>query len=217
MKPGSKTFYFWTKLLVWVTCLAPLGFLLAGAFGWAGVSLGANPVEKILDECGQWGVRILLVTLAVSPVRRLTGANWLIGFRRLLGLFAFFYVALHLTTYLWLDQGWDLSNVVEDVVKRPFITLGMVAFVLLLALALTSTRAAMRRLGRNWQRLHRLVYLIAILAVWHYYWQVKLDVVQPAIYATILAVLLATRLPAWWRRRRRRQGSVQTQGGAQQA
>ena len=119
----------------------------------------------------------------------------------MLGLFAFFYAVLHFTTYAWLDQGWNLSQVVEDVIKRPFITLGMLALLLLVPLALTSNRRAMRRLGRRWQVLHRLVYLIAVLGVWHFYWQVKLDTFEPLIYALILAVLLALRVSYWWRRR----------------
>ena len=134
----------------------------------------------------------------------LTGWNWLIRFRRMLGLFAFFYVLLHFLLYAGLDQRFDLQIIIEDIVERPFITIGMTALVLLIPLAVTSTKAAMRRLGRRWVQLHRLVYLIAILGVWHYYWQVKLDTLQPTIYAVILAVLLGYRAWAAWRRRQRR-------------
>lgn len=203
MRPGSRGFYLWTKSLLWVVCLIPLMQLVLGAFSVPGFGLGANPVEKILDECGQWGLRLLLVTLAITPLRRLSRWNWLIGYRRMLGLFAFFYIVLHFTTYVWLDQGWNLSNVIEDIVKRPFITLGMLALLMLIPLAASSTRWAMRRLGKRWQQLHRLVYLIAILGVWHYYWQVKLDALQASVYAAILAVLLISRIPPWWRRRQR--------------
>ena len=202
MRAGSKAFYGWTKSVLWFLCLLPFAHMLLGAFAVAGVSLGANPVEDILDTFGIWALRLLLGTLAVTPLRRLTGWNWLIGYRRMLGLFAFFYALLHLTTYVWLDQGWNFSQVVEDVIKRPFITLGMLAVLLLLPLALTSNRWSMRRLGRRWQRLHRLVYLIAILAVWHFYWQVKLDTLEPLVYVLILSGLLGVRVGYWWRRRR---------------
>lgn len=201
MKPGSKAFYGWTKAAVWLLCLAPLAQLVLGVFSLAGASLGANPVEAILDSLGIWGLRLLLLTLAVTPARRITGWNWLLGYRRLLGLFAFFYIALHFVTYAWLDQGLNLAVLVEDVIKRPFITLGMLALLGLLPLALTSNRAAMRRLGRRWQKLHRLVYPIAILGVWHYYWQVKLDTFEPLIYALILLLLLGSRVWYRWRRR----------------
>jgi methionine sulfoxide reductase heme-binding subunit len=191
------------KVVLFLLCLVPLGKLALETFGVAGLSLGANPVEELLHRLGKWGLNFLLITLAVTPLRRLSGWNWLIRFRRMLGLFAFFYVAMHFLTYAGLDQRFDLAAIVEDIAERPYITLGMTALVLLLPLALTSTNAMMRRLGRRWQQLHRLVYPIAILGVWHFYWQVKLDTLEPSIYAAILAALLGYRLVDWRRRRGR--------------
>lgn len=203
MRPGSKAFYRWTKPPVFLLALTPFLVLVAGAFGWAGVSLGANPIEKILDEAGLWSLRFLLLTLAITPLRMLTGWTWLLGYRRMLGLFAFFYVVLHLTTYVILDRDLDVALIVEDVVERPFITIGFTAFLLLLPLAITSTRGWMRRLGKRWQALHRLVYAAAILGVWHYYWQVKLDTLESTVYAVILAALLGLRVREARRKRRR--------------
>lgn len=160
----------------------------------AGLSLGANPIEKLLHELGLWGLRFLLITLAVTPLRRWTGWNWLVRFRRMLGLFAFFYILLHFVVYAVLDQGLDMAAIVEDIIKRPYITLGMAGLLMLIPLAATSTRGMMRRLGKRWQKLHRLVYIIAIVGVWHFYWQVKLDTLDASIYAVILAVLLGTRI-----------------------
>jgi sulfoxide reductase heme-binding subunit YedZ len=181
------------KPLVFLLCLVPLGVLVAGAV--AG-DLGANPVEAITHTTGDWALRLLLLTLAMTPLKRLIGRPWPIRFRRMLGLFAFFYAALHLLTYLWLDQGFDGQAIIEDVVKRPYITLGFAAFVLLVPLALTSTRGMVRRLGRRWQTLHRAVYAVGILGVLHYLWLVKADLLEPALYALALAVLLAARLPS---------------------
>jgi sulfoxide reductase heme-binding subunit YedZ len=191
------------KVVLFLLCLLPLGKLALETFGVAGLSLGANPVEELLHRLGKWGLNFLLITLAVTPLRRLSGWNWLIRFRRMLGLFAFFYVAMHFLTYAGLDQRFDLAAIVEDIAERPYITLGMTALVLLLPLALTSVNAMMRRLGRRWQQLHRLVYPITILGVWHFYWQVKLDTLEPSIYAAILAALLGYRLVDWRRRRGR--------------
>ena len=194
MKPGSKSFYRLTKPLLLLVCLLPLALLMARAFSVAGLGLGANPIEELLHELGLWGLKFLLLTLSITPLRRWTGWNWLIGYRRMLGLFAFFYVVLHFTVYAVLDQGLNLSAIIEDVLERPYITLGMAGLLMLIPLALTSTRGMMRRLGKRWQKLHRLVYVIAILGVWHFYWQVKLDVLEPIIYALVLAVLLGTRV-----------------------
>ena len=155
--------------------------------------LGANPLERVTDVTGQWGLRLLLITLAISPLRRLTGWTWLHRFRRMLGLFAFFYVSMHLLTWIWLDQGLSWGNIAADIAKRPYVTVGFVAWVLLVPLAVTSTRAMMRRLGHRWQRLHRLVYLCALLGLLHYFWLVKADLLQPMIYAGLLAALLAVR------------------------
>ncbi len=194
MKPGSKAFYRWTKPVVFLSCLLPFAVLLASAFSLAGLGLGANPIEELLHELGRWGLKFLLLTLAITPLRRWTGWNWLLAFRRMLGLFAFFYVVLHFMVYAILDQSLDLSAIVEDVLKRPYITLGMAGLLMLIPLAATSTRAMMRRLGKRWQKLHRLVYVIAIVAVWHFYWQVKLDTLEPTFYALILAGLLGYRV-----------------------
>lgn len=193
MKPGSKAFYRLTKPALFLLCLVPLLVLLLRAFEVANMSLGANPIEELLHEMGRWGLKFLLLGLAVTPLRRLTGWNWLIRFRRMLGLFAFFYVLLHFLTYAVLDQGLEVALVLEDIIKRPYITLGMAGLVLLIPLALTSTRGMMRRLGKSWLKLHKLVYVIAILGVWHFYWQVKLDTVEALVYAAILVVLLALR------------------------
>lgn len=177
---------------LFLLCLLPLARLLAlGASG----GLGANPIEFITRSTGTWTLVGLLLTLAVTPLRRLTGWSRLVRYRRMLGLFAFFYASLHFVTYLWLDQFFDPAAIVRDIVKRPFITVGFAAFVLLIPLAATSTKAMMRRLGRNWQRLHRLVYPIALLGVLHYLWLVKKDLTEPLIYGAVLAVLLAARLP----------------------
>ena len=181
------------KPLVFVACLVPLALVVGDAFGITG-SLGANPVEEILDRFGNWALRFVLMTLAITPLRKLTGRNWLQRFRRMFGLFTFFYALLHFLTWLILDQGMLMSAIVEDIAKRPFITIGVASLLLLIALAATSTNGMRRRLGRRWQSLHNAVYAIAILAVWHYWWQVKLDSSEPAIYAAILAVLLGYRL-----------------------
>lgn len=181
----------WLKPLVFVACLLPLARL-----AWLGLTmgLGANPIEFITRSTGTWTLVFLLITLSVTPLRRLTGRNDLIRLRRMLGLFAFFYACLHFTTYIWLDQFFDWRAIVKDVWKRPFITVGFAAFVMLIPLALTSTHAMQRRLKRRWQQLHRLVYVIAIAGVVHYWWLVKKDVTQPELYAAALAVLLGFRL-----------------------
>ena len=186
------------KPVLFIACLLPLIWLLARAFEFGG-SLGANPIEMIQDTLGQWGLRFLVITLAITPLRDWFNAPWLISLRRMLGLFAFTYVLLHFLTWLVLDQGLYWSGVLADIAKRPFITLGFLALVLLTPLAITSTNKMMRRLGKRWKTLHRLIYLIAILGVWHYYWQVKADVREPLIYAAIVAVLLGWRI---WKSRR---------------
>lgn len=190
------------KAAVFLLCLVPLFKLALEAFGVAGMSLGANPIEEMLHRCGKWGLNLLLITLTVTPLRRLTGWNWLIRFRRMLGLFAFFYILLHFLIYAILDQGLALNYIIEDIIERPYITLGITGLLLLIPLAITSTNGMMRRLGRRWQKLHRLVYVIAILGVWHFYWQVKQDILEPLIYAGILAILLAVRV--WFSRQRKR-------------
>jgi sulfoxide reductase heme-binding subunit YedZ len=190
------------KPLVFALCLVPLVLVIADAFELTG-GLGANPIEEILDRFGNWGLRFILITLAVTPLRRITGWNWLSRFRRMLGLFTFFYVLMHFLTWLILDQGLLLSAIFEDLVERPFITIGFAALLLLTLLAATSTNAARRHLGRRWQTLHNATYVIAILGVWHYWWQVKKDITEPLVYAVILAILLSARV-IWSQVRKRR-------------
>ena len=188
----------WAKIAVFVLALTPLVGL--GWLAYAG-GLGANPIDYITDTTGIWTLRLVLATLAVTPLRRLTGWNTLIRFRRMLGLFAFFYVLLHFLLYISY-QGFDLGEIVKDVIKRPYITIGFLALLMLIPLAITSTNKMMRRLGRRWQSLHRLVYVIAILGVWHYYWQVKKDVREPLVYVGILAILLGYRALRAWQKKR---------------
>jgi len=182
----------WSKSAVFLLCLSPLGYL-----GWRAYhdELTANPVEFIQHFTGDWTLRLLLVTLAVTPLRRLLNLPDLIRFRRMLGLFAFTYVCLHFLTYIGPDQAFDLGGMWKDVAKRPFITVGFLGFVLLIPLALTSTKGWIRRLGgRRWQALHRLIYASALCGVVHYYWLVKSDHRLPLMYGAILSVLLLYRL-----------------------
>lgn len=185
-------------------CLSPALWLAAGV--WRG-ALGVNPIEKLTLETGQWTLRLLAATLAITPLRRLAGWPELIRFRRMLGLFAFFYASLHLLTYVWLDQFFDWGEIGRDIVKRRFITAGMAAFAFMLPLALTSTRGWIARLGgRRWQRLHRLAYAAAAAGVVHFWWKVKSDVREPALYALVFAILMLARVP--WRGRESGAGSV---------
>jgi sulfoxide reductase heme-binding subunit YedZ len=181
------------KAAVWMLCLTPAGLLIWRAFTGG---LGANPIEFITLRTGFWTLVLIMVTLAVSPVRRITGWHRIIQFRRMLGLFAFFYATLHFLTYVTLDLFFDFSAVAADIVKRPYITVGFTAFLLLVPLALTSTRGWIRRLGRNWLRLHRLLYVSAALAVLHFYWKksAKSDIGEPLLFAGILAALLLFRV-----------------------
>ena len=166
--------------------------------------LGANPIEVITHSTGDWILIFLLVTLSVTPVRKLTGQLWLIRYRRMFGLFAFFYAVLHFLTYIWLDKFFDVHAMWADVIKRRFITVGFTGFVLLIPLALTSTTGWIRRLGgKRWQALHRLIYLSAIAGVIHYWWLVKADISKPAQYGFVLSLLLGYRVVAWWLRRNR--------------
>lgn len=181
----------WAKAALFVACLVPFARLVVLG---AGDGLGTNPVESVTRSTGWWTLFLLCATLAVTPLRRLTGRNDLLRFRRMLGLFAFFYALLHFATYFWLDVWFDLAAVAKDILKRPFITVGFAAFVLLIPLAATSTAAMQRRLGRNWQRLHRLVYAVAILGLLHFWWLVKRDLTEPVLFALALALLLGFRL-----------------------
>ena len=181
------------KPLVFAACALPALLVAGDLFGITG-TLGANPIEEILDRCGNWGLRGMMIVLAVTPLRVLTGRHWIGGFRRMLGLFAAFYVGVHFAVWLVLDQGLYLPGIAEDIVERPFISIGLIALLLLGAMTATSTDGMRRRLGRQWQRLHYGAYLTAILGVWHYWWQVKADILEPAIYAAILTLLLGFRL-----------------------
>ncbi|HWR77088.1 MAG TPA: protein-methionine-sulfoxide reductase heme-binding subunit MsrQ [Thiobacillus sp.] len=180
------------KAWIALVCLLPLVRLIV--LGGSG-GLGANPIEFITRSTGTWTLVGLMVTLSVTPLRRLTGRADLIRYRRMLGLFTFFYAGLHFVTYIWLDQFFDPAAIAKDIIKRPFITIGFTAFLLLIPLAATSTHAMMRRLGRRWQQLHRLIYLIALLGVIHYLWLVKKDLTEPLVYGAVLTLLLVMRLP----------------------
>lgn len=186
------------KPLIFILCLLPI-ILLVGNF--LTDRLGANPYEVLTRNSGEWTLRFLLITLAMTPLRQLIGKPWPLRLRRMLGLFTFFYAFTHMTTYLVLDQFFDWSEIWIDIIDRPFITVGMSAFVLLIPLALTSTKSMMKRLGKQWKRLHRLVYVVAICGVLHFLWLVKADLQQPLIYLALLSVLLGYRLYLWLRQR----------------
>jgi sulfoxide reductase heme-binding subunit YedZ len=198
----------WIKVGIFIACLLPLGRLGWGAYTQ---NLGANPIEKITHTTGDWTLSLLLVTLSVTPLRKLLGVPALIKFRRMLGLFAFFYACLHFTTYIWLDKFFNLHEMLVDVAKRKFITLGFTAFVLLIPLAATSTTGWIRRLGgKRWQALHRLIYVSAIAGVIHYLWLVKVDIRKPLEYGAVLALLLGYRVVLWIRPAIQKRGSVST-------
>jgi len=182
------------KPVVFLACLGPLGLLV-----WRGLhgGLGANPIEFITHSTGDWTLIFLLVTLSITPLRKITHFYWLISFRRMLGLYAFFYGFLHLTTYVWLDKFFDVHEMLKDIAKRKFITAGMTAFALMIPLAVTSTKWAIRKLGKRWQALHRLIYFSAAAGVIHYIWLVKADLKKPLEYAAVLAVLILYRLTIW--------------------
>jgi sulfoxide reductase heme-binding subunit YedZ len=185
----------WTKIAVFFLCLAPVFWL-----GWRAwnSSLTANPIEFITHFTGDWTIRMIVATLAVTPLRKLLGLPDVIRFRRMIGLFAFFYGCLHFLTYLWLDKFFDMHEIVKDVGKRPFITAGFTAFVCMVPLALTSTKGWIRRLGgKRWQMLHRMVYLTGIAGVVHYYWLVKSDIRLPVLYGTLVGILLLFRIGYW--------------------
>ena len=180
------------KVVLFILSLGPFVWLLVAAFT---DNLGANPVEYLTRATGTWTLVYLCITLGITPVRKVSGWNWLTLYRRMFGLFAFFYVCLHFTTYIWFDQSFDVHSIIKDVIKRPFITVGFAAFLLLIPLAITSNNWLVRKMGaRRWQALHRLVYVICVLGVVHYWWLVKRDLTQPIIYGSIVAVFLAARL-----------------------
>ena len=180
------------KGFLFLLCLAPLAWLLTAA---ATDNLSANPVKDITEETGVWTLRFLLITLCITPIRKLTSWNEIIKYRRMLGLFAFFYGFLHFITYAWLDQFFSLADIVQDVYKRPFITAGFTGFVVMIPLAITSTKKWIGRLGgKQWQLLHRLTYASAIAGVVHYLWLVKADTQRPLTYGALLSILLGFRL-----------------------
>jgi len=194
--------------------ISPALWLAAGALGVAGVSLGVDPVRSLVHENGTMALRMLMATLAITPLRQLTGHSDLLRLRRMLGLFAFFYALLHLSSWVVFDQGMDLQMILSEVVKRPYLLVGLSAALLMLPLALTSTTAAQRWLKRRWTQLHRLTYVIAVLAVWHFWWQVKKDLREPIAYAVIVTLLLGWRV---WKRSRAakaRSAPATTQGTA---
>ncbi|MFC7298387.1 protein-methionine-sulfoxide reductase heme-binding subunit MsrQ [Herminiimonas aquatilis] len=198
--PSSKQLTI-IKSLLFVIALLPFGRLFLFAFT---DQLGANPIEFITRNTGDWTLYFLCITLVVTPLRRLSKWNWLIKLRRMLGLFAFFYATLHFTTFLWFDHFFDVSEMLKDVIKRPFITVGFAAFILLIPLAITSTNGMVKRLGgKRWQWLHRLIYVIASLGILHYWWMKagKHDFEQPIIFGVIVAILLLIRIFWAWQKR----------------
>lgn len=191
------------KPAIFVVALVPLAWII---FLTVNNDLGANPIETLNRYTGDWVLRFLMITLAVTPLRKLTGWNALLRYRRMLGLFAFFYVCLHFLSYAWLDQNFVLADIIKDVIKRPYITVGFASFLMLIPLAVTSTNAMVRRLGaKRWQKLHRLVYAIGIGGVVHFLWLVKSDIREPLVYAVILTLLLGYR---FWNRVHSSQNTV---------
>jgi len=197
------------KIFIFLAALIPLGRLVWKFYHDA---LGANPVEVITHSTGDWTMILILTTLSITPLRKLTKQYWLIGIRRMIGLFAFFYGCLHFTTYIWLDKSFDVHEMIKDVYKRPFITAGFTAFVLMIPLALTSTKGWIRRLGKNWQRLHWLIYVSGIAAVIHYIWLVKADLREPLRYGSVLSVLLIYRVVVWLRNSRKNPMPIAVRG-----
>src|ERR1044071_6385008 len=183
------------KSALFLACLIPFGQLAYNAYTG---DLGVNPIETITHFTGDWTLIFLLITLSVTPLRRITGWNRLISFRRMLGLFAFFYATLHFSTYIVLDHFFDFQRIGKDILKRPYVTVGFTGFVLMIPLAITSTAGMIRRLGKRWQQLHRLIYIAAIAGVIHFYWLVKADIRRPLQYAAVLAVLLGYRAAVQW-------------------
>ena len=192
--PSQKAIRFGYKPLLFLLCLVPLAVLIARANFLFGMDLGANPIEELLHELGLWALRFLVITLAVTPLRDLIRKPWPLAFRRMLGLFAFFYVFLHFLVWFVVDREMRWSEIVSDIAKRPFITIGFTAFVLLIPMAITSTNGWIRRLGaQRWKKLHWLIYPITLLGVWHFYWLVKSDVREPLLYLGLTVVLLGWR------------------------
>ena len=188
-----KIIRLYLKPIVFLICLLPLILVLTDLFEISG-TLGANPIENIQDRFGIWGLRFIVILLLISPLKKISGIIWLIQFRRMIGLFAFFYVLMHFLVWLLLEQSLLMPAIIEDVTKRPFITIGFIALLILLILASTSTSKIRRSMGKKWDKLHQSVYLASILGVWHFWWQVKKDITEPLIYAVIIFILLTYRL-----------------------
>ncbi len=199
MKTLTQIRFIW-KPIIFLACLVPFALAIGDLLGITG-SLGANPVEELQDRFGNWALRFVMIALSVTPLRRITGKVWLLRFRRMLGLFAYFYALMHFLNWFVLDQGMLWSAILEDLTERPFITIGFTALVLLTAMAVTSTNGMRRRMGKRWDKLHYSVYAVGILGVWHYWWQVKADFAEPLVYAVILSALLGYRI---WQKTARR-------------
>lgn len=185
------------KPLIFLICLLPFASIVSGAINQ---QLGPNPVEAMIRGFGDWGIYFILIGLSISPVRKIFNLNWLTQFRRMIGLFAFFYVTMHFSSYIWFEQFFDIEKIINDIVKRPFITIGFVSFLMLVPLALTSSNKMMRRLKKNWGRLHKLVYPISVLTLLHYFMMVKADYLVPGVLLVILSILLAYRLMLYLKR-----------------
>ena len=188
-----KTVKYYVKPAVFLLCLMPLLLIIGDLFEITG-TLGANPIEYMQDRFGIWGLRFIVAVLMISPLRSITGFTWITQFRRMIGLYAFFYVLMHFLVWLLLEQSILMSAIIEDIATRPFITIGFIALLILVALASTSTMNIRKKMGNNWVRLHSSIYLASILGVWHFWWQVKKDITEPLIYAIIISILLLYRL-----------------------
>ena len=188
-----KTVKYYVKPAVFLLCLMPLLLIIGDLFEITG-TLGANPIENMQDRFGIWGLRFIVIVLMISPLRSITGFTWITQFRRMIGLYAFFYVLMHFLVWLLLEQSLLMSAIIEDIATRPFITIGFIALLILVALASTSTMNIRKKMGKSWVRLHSSIYLASILGVWHFWWQVKKDITEPLIYAIIISILLLYRL-----------------------
>ena len=188
-----KTVKYYVKPAVFLLGLMPLLLIIGDLFEITG-NLGANPIENMQDRFGIWGLRFIVTVLMISPLRSITGFAWITQFRRMIGLYAFFYVLMHFLVWLLLEQNLLMAAIIEDIATRPFITIGFIALLILVALASTSTMNIRKKMGNNWVRLHSSIYLASILGVWHFWWQVKKDITEPLIYAIIISILLLYRL-----------------------
>ena len=188
-----KTVKYYVKPAVFLLGLMPLLLVIGDLFEITG-TLGANPIENMQDRFGIWGLRFIVTVLMISPLRSITGFTWITQFRRMIGLYAFFYVLMHFLVWLLLEQNLLMAAIIEDIATRPFITIGFIALLILVALASTSTMNIRKKMGNNWVRLHSSIYLASILGVWHFWWQVKKDITEPLIYAIIISILLLYRL-----------------------